>query len=205
MKNSDNDTISLLFISMIFITLSLSSHLICFYFLNIDGIIFIPSTITYMFCFSILEYLSFTQKRKIVISIIAIEFICIFIFSLISMIILEIPEKYILIEKKDYYTVLSPFKIMFISNLIGVTLSYLSIFFVFNSSFFKKYDFLMTAFITNIFLVFIYTPITNWLAFNNLNLNMFNLTITNIITNLFFISVFTMIFKYFVMKGKYNV
>ncbi|WGM13878.1 hypothetical protein QE197_25575 (plasmid) [Arsenophonus nasoniae] len=205
MKNLDNNTIFLLFISMIFITFSLSSHLICFYLLNIGGFILIPSTVTYMLCFSILEYLSVTQNKKIVLSLIIIEFICIFIFSIISIIILEIPEKFVLINKEDYYYVLSPFKIMFISNLMGVTLSYLCIYFIFNSEFFKKYNFLMTAFITNLFLIVIYTPITNWFAFNKFNLDMFNLTITNIITNLFFISLYTMIFKYFVIKGKYNV
>lgn len=206
MKNLDKDIniISLLILSMFFITFSILSHFISSYFIEIKECIFIPSTITYMLCFSILEYLAVTQKKKIVLSLIIMEFICVFIYSIIIIFMLEVPDKYVFVDKEHYVTVFSPFKVMFFSNLIGVTFSYLCIYFVFNNIFLKNNDFLKTAFVTNFFLIIIYTPITDWLAFGHLNLNITNLILTNIITNLIFISIYTMVFRYFLLRRKYD-
>ncbi len=174
----------LMIIVSVIITVSVASHIISNNIYDFYGLIFIPSSITYMLVLALLDYLSAFYSRKIVITMIIIECFtnALFLFVIktsISYNLTSLSPLTSSLSNLSYY-----FGRMYFANMTGILLALLANYYIF-SYLYKKMNFLASSLVSSSLLLFIYTPITDYLAFGTIvDLNSNYLISFNLLTNL---------------------
>ncbi|KAA1188271.1 VUT family protein [Photorhabdus heterorhabditis] len=169
----------------LFICLSITSHLIAYRLVSVGDYVIIPSTVTYMLCFSMVDIFSSFNARKTVLLIIALEAITNLIMILITNIVISMPYPDVFEGSMDYYNTFNPISNLFVANIFGSFVA-----FVLNSIIFsyfyrnKKLSFITSSILSFVVVVVVYTTITDYLAFNEMYSDIiYSLTLTNMVTN----------------------
>lgn len=197
------EQMKLLIVSSLVITTSITSHLISFNLIYIKEIAFIPSSVSYMLVFSLMDYLSASHNRKIVITLIIMESLANLIF------ILFVKATLILTGTSPLSSSLNQllfyFSDMYLSNLLGSLVALIANYILFNILY-KKNNFFTSSLVSSLFLILVYTPITDYFAFSNYgDINYFSLITVNILTNVLSFIFWTAILSVILKKEEKNV
>ncbi|MFI0488291.1 MAG: VUT family protein [Yersinia sp. (in: enterobacteria)] len=182
------------------LSFSMTSHLIAYRLIDVVGLPVIPSSLTYMICFVIIDIAATFNNRGFLLFIIALETIANLIMLSITNIVTNMPAPEILINKGSYNDVFNPITTIYFANILGSLVAFsldaLIFFHLYNK---KKMSFFESSIISSLIIVTIYTIITDCFAFKEMYpKNLVSITTVNIFTNLIFISILTVCAKYFI-------
>lgn len=192
--------IKLILVVSLVILFSITSHIICFHLFYFHGAILIPSSVTYMLVLALMDFLAVSFNKKIVFFTIFMETVTNAIFLVIINLVMKLN---CLIDKDLSLSIINLFKNysnMYIANLIGSLIAFIANYYLFNYLY-KKQSFFTSTIVSSVVLLFIYTPVTDYLAFNQLHEDLIaNIVITNIISNIVFLCFWSTLLSSFLRK-----
>lgn len=182
------------------LSFSMTSHLIAYHLINVFGMPVIPSSLTYMICFVIVDIAATFNNRRFLLFLIMLETMANLIMLSMTNIVTSMPAPDILINKESYNEVFNPITTMYFANILGSLIAFsldALIFFHFYNK--KKMPFLESSIISSLIVIITYTIITDYFAFKDMYPNsLTTITIVNIFTNIVFVSSLTVIAKYII-------
>ena len=174
-----------------FITLSITSHIIALKVVKVFGVELIPSSITYMACFVIIDLIAIINKKRFIYLIISIEAIANVFMIATTTIVAHAPSPDYVLNSDSYKTVFTPVIILYVANTIGSLIAFIVDYNIF-SRMYKRYGFLISSLFSSVFIIVIYTATTDILAFKMVYPDHYlELTGVNILTNILFLGVIT--------------
>lgn len=200
------DLVNCILISL-FLSLSITSHLIAYRFVDLMGWVVIPSSLTYMACFVIVDVLSTFNNRIMLVAIMFCEAAANLIMMVVTNIVIELPSPSFLSADKSFHDVFKPIGTMYWANLVGAFISLFVNYYIFTILYIRYgVGFVISSVVSSVVVIFVYTSITDYLAFYKMYPEQaFEITMTNIITNVFFLILFSIPAKHVVsILGKYN-
>lgn len=177
----------------LFVSLSITSHLIAYRLVSVLGFSIFPSSLTYMLCFVMVDIMSSYNPVRFMWLVISMESIANLIMVSVTHFVIYAPHPEFFIDSSSYIDVFSPVSRLYWANIVGGFIG-----FAFNSLIFiyfyrkRKMPFIMASILSSLSVVVVYTTITDYFAFDYLyKSHISELVFVNIVSNLFFIVVFS--------------
>ncbi|KOE79484.1 hypothetical protein ACS86_17865 [Vibrio alginolyticus] len=200
----NREYLNIIIISL-FITLSITSHTIAYKIFEFNGFDIIPSSLTYMLCFVIIDIFATINKREAIYTLIVIESISNIIFIIYANLVSILPSPDYVLLDDCYKEIFRPVFYLYVANIIGSLLALIIDFNLFKM-FYERMGFFRSSMLSSFVTISFYTIITDILAFKNIYPEAYiSLTINNIITNFMFIFIFTTIATPLVIFIKRNI
>lgn len=195
----NKDVVNCVIITL-FLSLSITSHLISYRFVDVMGVIVIPSSLTYMACFVLVDILSTFNNRRFLVTIMCCEAIANLIMMYVTSIVVDLPHPTFLLSEQSFDDVFKPIGTMYWANLVGSFVSLVINYFIFSWLYNKcAVGFVLSSAISSTLVILVYTAITDTLAFYNMYPELsLEITVTNVVTNIAFLILFAMPSKFFV-------
>ena len=186
----------------LFFCLSITSHIIAYKIIDIFGIHIIPSSLTYMFCFVLIDIFALINDKRTVLLIIVMESFVNIIMIIITYIVSLLPSPDYVIHANSYKDVFSPIFTLYFANILGSIIAFVLDYALFKRLYFQ-YGYLTASLVSSTAIIIFYTVITDMLAFSGVyGDNYIDLTVTNIITNITFLFIITIMLLPMVKKIK---
>ncbi len=177
----------------LFISLSITSHLIAYRLVSFFGISIFPSSLTYMLCFIIINIMSSYNPNAFIWLVVGMESISNFIMIFATHTVIYLPHPDYFSSELSYVDVFSPISKLYIANMLGNVVGFVINVLIFNYMYKKKKAlFFFSSICSSVIVIVIYTTITDYFAFSFLyKTYITDLVVFNIISNLLFISLFS--------------
>lgn len=187
-----------------FLAISVTSHVIAYRLVSLDGIPLIPSSFVYMAAFIITDVFACFNSRKFVIFIILLESLVNLFFIAITNIVIRLPAPAIFHNAYAYTNVFTPVFTLYVSNLIGTTVAFLVDLFIFYFLYKKEqWPFLGASLASSLITICFYTFLTDFLAFSNIYSHfVWKLAGINLLTNLLSLLIYSFLAQFLVSSIK---
>lgn len=177
----------------LFISLSITSHLIAYRLVSFFGMPMFPSSLTYMLCFIILNIMSSYNPNTFIWLIVAMESISNFIMILATHTVIYLPYPDYFSGELSYVDVFSPISRLYLANILGNVVGFIINVLIFNNLYKgRRMLFVFSSILSSFIVVVIYTAVTDYFAFDYIyKSHIRELVMVNIFSNLFFIALFS--------------
>jgi len=177
----------------LFISLSITSHLIAYRLVSFFGISVFPSSLTYMLCFVILNMMSAYNPNTFIWLVVIMESVANFIMIFTTHTVIHLPHPTYFSNELSYVSVFAPIGRLYWANVLGNLVGFVINVLIFNYLYKGRGILFFFSSITSSFIVVvIYTAVTDYFAFDFLyKSHISELVIVNIISNLFFVAFFS--------------
>jgi uncharacterized PurR-regulated membrane protein YhhQ (DUF165 family) len=180
---------------IIYISISITAHIIANRLSLIDGYPIISAGYIYMACYVLTDVFACFNSRRLVIMLIFLEAVANIIFIIITNIVNSMPYPSFFHHAQAYRTVFSPILVLYFANLIGTFVASVIDLYIFYYLYrIKRWFFTIASLTSSVFTLTLYTYITDYFGFRgSFPLHVWQITNVNVVTNFMTLVIYTLL------------